>query len=59
VTGDHIISGTNFNIDIYENHNNYFNINDIIYIKDIYTDTIISICKIVNIVNNKLSLLKL
>lgn len=59
VTGDHVISGTNFNIDIYENNNNYFNINDIIYIKDIYTDTIVSICKIVNITNNKLSLLKL
>lgn len=59
VTGDNIITGSTFNLDIYENINNYFNINDIIYIKNNYTDTVVSVCKITNIVNNKLTLSKL
>ena len=46
-------------IKIYEKINNYFNINDIIYIKNIYTDSIMYIGKILNINNNSLITLKI
>lgn len=54
--GDATIGLGTFTLDIYETLTTYFKINDIIYIKDIYSDTISSVCKIINIVNNKLTL---
>jgi hypothetical protein len=59
VTGDNVISGNAFTLDIYENINNYFNVNDVVYIKNAYTDTVICICKVTNTLDNKLFLSKL
>lgn len=55
---DNITTDSISTIKIYEKINNYFNINDIIYIKDIYTDSIMYIGKILNINNNSLITLK-
>lgn len=56
VLGNNIIKSTSFNLSLYEKINNNLNINDIVYIKDIYTDSIISLCEIINITNNDLVL---
>ena len=59
VSGDNEIGTGTFTLDLYESHNGYFKVNDVIYIKDIYADTISCVCKILNVVGNKLTLSRL
>jgi len=58
VIGNSTVTTGTFDLDLYEKIDNIFNVNDIIYIKDIYNDTVIFIGKIMNITSNTFSILK-